>query len=500
MAEKFFRKSPVEHRGGFRMVVDRLYHIENRSVETPFEFSPETLRKALLKIYSEDFNPVTDIETNLFNEVFESLKWGIDKGIGLTKEFDRDNDFIDALRHSAGVFSAFKVHRAQRDMTRLLLDSNGNLKPFEQWSKEVTPIASHQMGTWLRTEYDTAMIRAHQAADWQQFLREKDILPNLKWMPSTSLTPGEDHRIFWGVIRPIEDKFWNEHRPGDRWNCKCSLTATDEPATNTPSAPSGLDNPQKGLNSNPGSTGELFSNDHPYFPDSCARCPFASGPRNMLAGFFNARRKKDCHKCRYIDKKLRLLTDPKYLAKKDYFDLKHDPDYKEVKIDKKSGGVRATHIGHNDDTGRKEFFGGTMSGADLERECVDQLFKAGHKVILCDESKERVRGERYRALDMELDGQMMDIRSITGRGWYWRAILKKNGQIKAYNARPDVNVPAQALCLYFHKASMFNEDNLMRSINRYKHFYDNFGHHVKPIIKRIYVVINGRKDILQYDV
>ncbi len=71
------------------MVVDRLYHIENRSVETPFEFSPETLRKALLKIYSEDFNPVTDIETNLFNEVFESLKWGIDKGIGLTKEFDR---------------------------------------------------------------------------------------------------------------------------------------------------------------------------------------------------------------------------------------------------------------------------------------------------------------------------------------------------------------------------------------------------------------------------
>ena len=25
---------------------------------------------------------------------------------------------------------------------------------------------------------------------------------------------GEDHRIFWGVIRPIEDKFWNEHRPG----------------------------------------------------------------------------------------------------------------------------------------------------------------------------------------------------------------------------------------------------------------------------------------------
>lgn len=95
---------------------------------------------------------------------------------------------------------------------------------------------------------------------------------------------------------------------------------------------------------------------------------------------------------------------------------------------------------------------------------------------------------------------MMDIRSITGRGWYWRALIKKNLQIQEYNKRPDISNPAKALCLYFHKASMFNEDNLLRSINRYKYFYDNSGHRVKPHIKRIYVVINGQADILQYDV
>lgn len=125
------------------------------------------------------------------------------------------------LIHSNEVFSAFKVHRAQNDMAARLLDSNGGLKPFNQWLKDVLPIASHQCGAWLKTEYDTAVLRAHQAADWQQFQRESDVLPNLKWMPSTSLHPGEDHRHYWGVIRPINDKFWNEHRPGDRWNCKC---------------------------------------------------------------------------------------------------------------------------------------------------------------------------------------------------------------------------------------------------------------------------------------
>jgi hypothetical protein len=119
------------------------------------------------------------------------------------------------------------------------------------------------VGHWLQTEYDTAVIRAHQAADWQQFEREKDVLPNLKWMPSTSAHPGADHRVFWGTVRAINDPFWSSHRPGDRWNCKCSLSSTDEPVTQVPDAtPS--DGPQNGLENNPGVDGKLFSDNHPY--------------------------------------------------------------------------------------------------------------------------------------------------------------------------------------------------------------------------------------------
>jgi hypothetical protein len=148
-------------------------------------------------------------------------------------------------------------------MAHMLLDSNGKLKTFEQWSNDVQTIASHQVGHWLQTEYDTAVIRAHQAADWQQFEREKDVLPNLKWMPSTSAHPGADHRIFWGTVRAINDPFWSSHRPGDRWNCKCSLSSTDEPVTQVPdAAPS--DEPQNGLENNPGVDGKLFSDNHPY--------------------------------------------------------------------------------------------------------------------------------------------------------------------------------------------------------------------------------------------
>jgi len=184
-------------------------------------------------------------------------------------------------------------------MQQLLNDDNGQLKPFNQWAKEVLPIASHHCGAWLQTEYNTAVIRAHQAADWQQFEREADIYPNLKWIPSTSITPGQDHIAFWNTILPIHHPFWTHHRPGDRWNCKCALTSTDEEPTKVPTAaqynqPS---DPQPGLTSNPGIEKATFSQDHPYFPNSCAACPFnKQSITSRLRSIFFAKA-KDCYNC-----------------------------------------------------------------------------------------------------------------------------------------------------------------------------------------------------------
>lgn len=225
------------------------------------------LHRALQNIYSQNFHPATDIEINLFDEICNKIDEATQKGFDESGAVDPDDDFRAAILRNNEVFAAFKVHRMQNDMARLLLDSNGNLKPFEQWQKEVMPIASHQVGHWLRTEYDTAVLRAHQAADWQQFEREKDVLPNLRWMPSTSVNPGKDHMVFWGTVRPIDDPFWSQHRPGDRWNCKCDLSSTDDPVTEIPDFTTN-DNPHPGLDNNPGKDGKLFSDTHPYIANA----------------------------------------------------------------------------------------------------------------------------------------------------------------------------------------------------------------------------------------
>lgn len=199
----------------------------------------------------------------MFRETWRAFNQAAERGF--TKaHFNPTGAFANEIRYNNAVFSAFRVHRQQNDMAARLLDENGNLKPFGKWAKEVQPIADHYNKTWLKTEYDTAINRAHRAAEWKQFEAEADVLPNIEWLPSTSINPSEDHRVFWGTIKPINDVFWSHHKPGDRWNCKCGLQQTDETPTIGTYKPSKKDIPAPGLENNPAEDGKLFSDKHPY--------------------------------------------------------------------------------------------------------------------------------------------------------------------------------------------------------------------------------------------
>ena len=307
------------------MVVDELYYGEGRRGKTAphtaswraagesvgIGIDEDVLAEVFREIYASQGGRADAVEPHLFRALAATLTDAVTKGAAPTLGSD---PFLDALRHSADVFAAFKSHRAQTDMAARLLDSNGNLKPFEQWRKEVEPIASHQCGAWLETEYNTAVLRARQAAQWQQFEREKDILPNLRWLPSTSPHPGKDHQPFWNTILPVDHPFWNRHRPGDRWNCKCDLTSTDEPATAVPEEASDND-PQPGLRDNPGRSGAVISDDHPYFPEDCHSCPFYKpGFKARMKAVFRAQ-KKDCFNCPYVDGCVERAREIKHLMK-----------------------------------------------------------------------------------------------------------------------------------------------------------------------------------------
>jgi hypothetical protein len=228
----------------------------------------------------------------------------------------KESSFKEELKKNAQVFAAFKSHRMGRDMASRLLDENGEVKSYQQFKQDVEGIVSHHVDQWLHTEYDTAIKRAHKAAEMRQFIDESDVFPNIKWLPSTALNPRESHMPFYNHVWPINDPFWEKHKPGDEWGCQCDWEATDEKVTDNSGLGEAAIKPSRGLNGNPARTGQLISDDHPYFPSDCNHCAFHSVQLSLFSN-----KKKDCYHCKYVLKpiekaKRTQIVKPEELEKK----------------------------------------------------------------------------------------------------------------------------------------------------------------------------------------
>lgn len=292
--------------------------------------------------------------------------------LGTPKHTPRRAELKKQLGQSAAVFSAFRVHRQAEHLAGLLTDEHGHRRPFHQWAKEAQPYLNHQNRAWLQTEYNQAISRAHNEADWQRFKQDADLFPNLEWMPSTSITPGADHQPFWGTILPIDHPFWGEHRPGDRWGCKCQLRSTDAAPTAAPSG-SALTamRPAPGLGSAPGS-GQLFSSDHPYYPTNCTACPYASITDKLRA--LASSKRPSCNKCKTLLKRIAKADRTENIKRHqaDYQKLVDNPEYRDVVFNKLNGGLMATHVEHNFDKQRGHY----------ETSAQKAGYHTGYKVIL----------------------------------------------------------------------------------------------------------------------
>ena len=276
-------------------------HKEGFFNEASVKFNSDVLAEFLRNIY-HGFDTSNEVEPTMWREILRIINEATVEGLSKAQTPPtHDKLFYEALRHSNEVFAAFKVHTMGVDMAAKLFDDKGKLKPFKQWVDDVSSISSHQVGSWLQTEYDTAVIRAHQAADWREFMRNKDVMPNLRWMPTTSPVPETTHEAFWQkrLNLPVDDPFWTKHHPGDHWNCKCSLEANDDDVVRPEDV--SADKPQPGLDNNPGKDGHIFNDTHPYYPKDCAHC-FAnkSKIKNKLLYVFSGRA-KDCYNCPFID-------------------------------------------------------------------------------------------------------------------------------------------------------------------------------------------------------
>lgn len=193
----------------------------------------------------------------LFKTHYEPLKQAVNEGYGGTRiEYGTPNyEFLKQLQTNTAVFAMFKSHASMKEMAALLKDADGNLRSKQDYINEAKKIDATYRTQYLDVEYDTATRQARMASQWQKFVKNKRIYPNLKYLLSKAAKPDEKHLKYVGIIAPVDSPFWNSHYPPNRWRCQCSVEQTDDEATDIPGDLPPVP-PEFAFNS--GKTGQIF--------------------------------------------------------------------------------------------------------------------------------------------------------------------------------------------------------------------------------------------------
>lgn len=219
-------------------------------------FTKEQLT-SLLRKYHKGQIKADQIPDELFNATLDKLEEGVLK----VEYTDRDQDLIDQLKENVSVFSAFKSWRQSGEMLANLLDEDGNKRTFAQFAKEARKIDTEYNRTWLEAEYNMAIRQARTAVQWKDFEAAASVYPNLEYRASRSANPRDAHKAWYGLIKPINDPFWDTAMPPNGWGCKCWVKQSKAKAdTKKVEVPEAI----KGIAGNAGKTGQVFSKDHPY--------------------------------------------------------------------------------------------------------------------------------------------------------------------------------------------------------------------------------------------
>lgn len=196
----------------------------------------------------------------MFELTYNRLAQGVNEGWKQGKSID-DVKLMLELKTNVAVFSAFKSHTQGAEYVNLLVDENGEKRSWSDFRKLAIEIDREYNRNWLATEYNMAIRQARAAEQWTKFVEEKKVYPNLEYMPSQSADPSDDHMKYYGIIKPINDPFWDTALPPSRWGCKCWVKQTKAEATDQEiDAPA----PLPGIEGNPGKSGRVFSATSPF--------------------------------------------------------------------------------------------------------------------------------------------------------------------------------------------------------------------------------------------
>jgi SPP1 gp7 family putative phage head morphogenesis protein len=227
----------------------------------------------LFKSIYEGLITVDNLPEDLYFAIANYVKRGLYEGFGGTlADFEfggTDYELLNELRTNTYLFSGAKTYQQVREFSSFVGDS----KTFKDFYEQAQKTYEQYNVDWAKAEYNTAIGQAQSAKAWAGFEENKELFPLLRYSAVMDANTSDICRPLDGIIRPVDDPFWNVHAPLNHFNCRCLLEKIDKYEGAKQSSDARIKQAAKEMDGkmddtfkmNPGKDGYIFSPAHPYF-------------------------------------------------------------------------------------------------------------------------------------------------------------------------------------------------------------------------------------------
>jgi len=241
-------------------------HDHPQAGKKKFQSPDKIMEKIAEGIHDGKIKPGS-VDPELHKWIANELFNGVTKGFGKFEDFTPgtpDHDMLAHLETNVHVFSAFKTYQELREANKLLLDEEGNIRPFSDFKREVLNISETYNVNYLQTEYNFALASSQMSSKWMNIEKNKDAIKSLKFSTVGDDRVRQAHADLDGIIKPVDDKFWDVYFPPLDCNCRCDTNSVEE-EQNTDTSGKSLPEIPEMFRVNFGKEKIVFPSHHPYY-------------------------------------------------------------------------------------------------------------------------------------------------------------------------------------------------------------------------------------------
>lgn len=183
--------------------------------------SDDTLDKRIIKRVAEGKASYWDTELfeyiskDLLNAIHTAFKRPLNNA-----DFDystRDDALTTAMEQNLFHFSAAKTLAEVQQLNQLYRKT----KNFEEFTKEAERLCGKFNKAWQKTEYDTALLTAEAAANYQRLKKKCGRYPYWQYVTAGDEKVRDEHKKLDGVTLMHNDPRWDKIYPPNGWKCRC---------------------------------------------------------------------------------------------------------------------------------------------------------------------------------------------------------------------------------------------------------------------------------------